>query len=97
MRIILACDSYGAPLAQVVAEHLQTRPGIDIADRGTYEKYYEAAHQVAREVDEAAASGRTDVRAVLCCGSGQVRVRELLPPGRSACAQLLPGITYVVL
>lgn len=73
MRIILACDGYGAPLAEAVAQHLRaTRPDIALEDRGNRSKYYEAAHQVAGEVEAAAAAGRTDVRAVLCCGSGQV-------------------------
>lgn len=41
-------------------------------NRGRFSKYYVAAHGVAGEVEAAAAAGRSDLRALLICGSGQV-------------------------
>lgn len=73
MRILVASDSYGASLARAVVEHLQaSRPDILLDDRGVQPAYYTAAHAAAAEVEAAAAAGRSDTRAVLCCGSGQV-------------------------
>jgi RpiB/LacA/LacB family sugar-phosphate isomerase len=70
MKIAIAGDSAGAPLAQVLATHLAARPGLEVSEvstppEGAGEYYAGLAERVARAVME----GRYD-RAILCCGTG---------------------------
>lgn len=71
MRIILACDGYGASIKDAVKQHLvDTYPvTVQVDDRGVFGKYYDAAHLVGGEVQRASEAGAGD-RAVLCCGTG---------------------------
>ncbi|EFN50685.1 hypothetical protein CHLNCDRAFT_142651 [Chlorella variabilis] len=71
MRIICACDPYGSALHTKLVQHLGSKPGVEVDNRGRFSKYYVAAHGVAGEVEAAAAAGRSDLRALLICGSGQ--------------------------
>lgn len=77
MRVLLASDPFGGSLREALAEHLASRsPTLQVEDRGAFAKYYQAAHQVAGEV-EAAAAARADPRpppllAVLVDSSGAV-------------------------
>jgi ribose 5-phosphate isomerase RpiB len=72
MKIICACDSYGSSLLDALVEHLQCKPDLEVDNRGVFHKYYEAAHQVAGEIEAAQLAKDTSVRGLLCCGSGMV-------------------------
>ena len=70
MKLAIAGDSAGAPLAKVLAEHLSTRDDLEISEVSRSpegeEKYYaNTAERVARGVLD----GTYD-RAILCCGTG---------------------------
>jgi len=70
MKIAVAGDSAGAPLARVLAEHLAGKEGFDVAEvsdapDGAAEYYANIADRVARGVLD----GTYD-RAILCCGTG---------------------------
>ncbi len=70
MKIAVAGDSAGAPLAKVLAEHLMGQEGLIVsevsASAESAEKYY-------ANLSERVASGVLDGtydRAILCCGTG---------------------------
>ena len=70
MRLAIAGDSAGAPLAKALAEHLASREGIEVLDvtdppDGSSEYYADLSDRVATGVLD----GRYD-RAILCCGTG---------------------------
>ncbi|TNC63485.1 RpiB/LacA/LacB family sugar-phosphate isomerase [Rubellimicrobium roseum] len=70
MRIAIAGDSAGAPLAKALAEHLKSRSGLDVAElsaapSGGEEFYANLSDRVASQVKD----GTYD-RAILCCGTG---------------------------
>ena len=70
MKLAIAGDSAGAPLAQALAAHLKDRAGLEVSEVSTppegAEKYYaNLADRVARGVLD----GTYD-RAILCCGTG---------------------------
>jgi RpiB/LacA/LacB family sugar-phosphate isomerase len=70
MKIAIAGDSAGAPLAKVLAEHLQGREGLEVEElsaspSGEAEFYAHISDRVASQVIE----GVYD-RAILCCGTG---------------------------
>lgn len=70
MKIAIAGDSAGAPLAKVLAQHLQGRDGLEVAELsaapgGAEEFYANLADRVASQVVD----GTYD-RAILCCGTG---------------------------
>ena len=71
MKVAVAGDSAGAGLAKVLAEYLQDRDGLDVADvsnppAGTEEKYYAS---LSDRVANGILDGTYD-RAILVCGTG---------------------------
>jgi ribose 5-phosphate isomerase B len=70
MKIAVAGDSAGAPLARALAEHLKSREGLEVAElstspSGQSEFYADISDRVASQVLD----GTYD-RAILCCGTG---------------------------
>jgi ribose 5-phosphate isomerase B len=70
MRIAIAGDSAGAPLARALADHLKGRPELEVAEVSASptvadERYANISDRVASQV----ADGTFD-RAILCCGTG---------------------------
>jgi ribose 5-phosphate isomerase B len=70
MRIAIAGDSAGAPLARALAEHLKGHDGLEVAEvsaspTAADEFYANLSDRVASQV----ADGTFD-RAILCCGTG---------------------------
>ena len=70
MKIAIAGDSAGAPLARVLAEHLSGKDGFEVSELsdapdGASEYYANIADRVAQGV----LAGTYD-RAILCCGTG---------------------------
>jgi ribose 5-phosphate isomerase B len=70
MKIAIAGDSAGAPLAKALAEHLKTREGLEVFDlstspTGQSEYYANLSDRVASRIVD----GTYD-RAILCCGTG---------------------------
>lgn len=70
MKIAIAGDSAGAPLAKTLAKHLSSRDGLEVSEisapRNEAEKLYaNLSDRVARAVLD----GTYD-RAILCCGTG---------------------------
>ncbi|MEM7567189.1 MAG: RpiB/LacA/LacB family sugar-phosphate isomerase [Pseudomonadota bacterium] len=70
MKIAIAGDSAGAPLAKALAEHFGTKAEFDVAELSTppargAEYYANLAERVA-----AAVLDGTYERAILCCGTG---------------------------
>ena len=70
MRLAIAGDSAGAPLARALADHLKGRPGLKVSElsdppEGGEELYAHLSDRVAGAV----AAGTYD-RAILCCGTG---------------------------
>lgn len=70
MKIAIAGDSVGAPLAGVLSEHLSGRQGLEVAnlslpDEGTELFYAELSDRVCQAIID----GRYD-RAILVCGTG---------------------------
>lgn len=70
MRIAIAGDSAGAPLAKALAEHLKGRKGLEVSElsdppAGGSEFYANLSDRVASQVKD----GTYD-RAILCCGTG---------------------------
>ena len=83
MNLVLAGDSAGKPLIDVIAAHLATRPGLTIVDlsvpeHGGAEKYADMTERAAHAILD----GRAD-RGVFCCGTGI---------GVSISANKIPGI-----
>lgn len=70
MKIGIAGDSAGAPLAKIVAEYLTGREGLEVSEVSTPvdgdEKYYA---NLAERVALGVLDGTYD-RAILCCGTG---------------------------
>ncbi|GAB5376339.1 MAG: RpiB/LacA/LacB family sugar-phosphate isomerase [Acuticoccus sp.] len=70
MKIAIAGDSAGAPLARVLAQHLSGKAGLDVSELsaspdGSSEYYANISDRVAQGVLD----GTYD-RAILCCGTG---------------------------
>lgn len=70
MKIAIAGDSAGAPLARALADHLRGREGLEVSDlsaspSGQDEFYANVSDRVASQVVD----GTYD-RAILCCGTG---------------------------
>ncbi len=70
MKVAVAGDSAGAPLAKTIAEHLDAREGFDVSEvsrppEGAEKFYADLADRVANGVLD----GTYD-RAILCCGTG---------------------------
>ena len=70
MRIAIAGDSAGEPLARVLAEHLAGREDLTVSEvsrpeDGAQERYANLSDRVARGI----LAGTYD-RAILCCGTG---------------------------
>ncbi len=70
MKLAIAGDSAGAPLARALAEHLTGQDGLDVAEVSTppegAEPYYA---NLADRVAQGVLDGTYD-RAILCCGTG---------------------------
>ena len=70
MKIAIAGDSAGAPLAKALADHLKGREGLEVSElsaspTGEDEFYANISDRVASQVKD----GTYD-RAILCCGTG---------------------------
>ncbi len=70
MKIAIAGDSAGAPLARALADHLKDREGLEVSElsaspTGGSEYYANISDRVASQVVD----GTYD-RAILCCGTG---------------------------
>ncbi len=83
MKIAIAGDSGGVSLVKVLAAHLATCKGVEVADlsrepSGKSEYYASVAERVARAI----LAGEYD-RGILCCGTGI---------GMSISANKVPGI-----
>lgn len=70
MKIAIAGDSAGAPLAKALAEHLSSREGMEVSEvstppAGSSEYYANLSERVAGGILD----GTYD-RAILCCGTG---------------------------
>ncbi len=70
MKIAIAGDSAGAPLAKALADHLKGREGLQVSElsaspTGQDEFYANISDRVASQVKD----GTYD-RAILCCGTG---------------------------
>ena len=70
MKIAIAGDSAGAPLAKALADHLKGREGLEVSEvsvspTGQDEFYANISDRVASQVKD----GTYD-RAILCCGTG---------------------------
>lgn len=70
MKLAIAGDSAGAPLAKQLADHLSGKDGLDVSEVSQAptgdEKYYA---DLASRVANAVIDGTYD-RAILCCGTG---------------------------
>lgn len=70
MKLAIAGDSAGAPLAKVLAEHLATRQEFDVSELSTppdgAKEYYA---NLSERVCQGVLNGIYD-RAILCCGTG---------------------------
>lgn len=83
MRVAVAGDSVGILLAEVLAKHLATCPGIEVTEMskssaGPGEYYANIAERVAKAI----LAGEFD-RGILCCGTGI---------GMAISANKVPGI-----
>lgn len=70
MKIAIAGDSAGAPLAKALAEHLASREGLEVSEvstppAGSGELYAGLSERVSKGILD----GTYD-RAILCCGTG---------------------------
>ena len=70
MKVVIGADSAGQPLLQVIAKHLATKAGVDMADysasgQGEPEFYAHTAERAARAI----ADGKFE-RGILFCGTG---------------------------
>jgi ribose 5-phosphate isomerase B len=70
MKIAIAGDSAGAPLARALADHLRGREGLEVSElsaspSGESEYYANISDRVASQIID----GTYD-RAILCCGTG---------------------------
>jgi len=78
MKIALGADSAGKPLLDVIAKHLQTKPGLKVSDLSEPGFYADVADRVASSIK----AGENE-RAILFCGTGI---------GVSISANKVPGI-----
>ena len=83
MKIVVAGDSVGVTLAEVLAAHLGTCKGVEVVDQsrspsGSAEYYANIADRVCQEI----LAGKFD-RGILCCGTGI---------GMAMSANKVPGI-----
>ena len=70
MKIAIAGDSAGAPLAKTLAEHLSGRDGLDVSEVSTPQNEAEKLYaNLAERVSRGVLDGTYD-RAILCCGTG---------------------------
>jgi ribose 5-phosphate isomerase B len=70
MKIAVAGDSAGAPLAKALASHLEAREGFEISEVSTAPS---GSEELYANLSERVASGILDGtydRAILCCGTG---------------------------
>jgi D-erythrulose 4-phosphate isomerase len=65
MKIALGADSAGKPLLDVVAAHLKTKAGVEIADLSEPGYYADVADRVASSIN----AGQNE-RGILFCGTG---------------------------
>ena len=70
MKIVVAGDSVGVTLAEVLAAHLGTCKGVEVSHQsqspsGSAEYYANIADRVCQEI----LAGKFD-RGILCCGTG---------------------------
>ena len=70
MRLAIAGDSAGAPLAKVLAEHLTGKNGLEVSEVSTPPEGAEAFYaNLSERVALGVLDGTYD-RAILCCGTG---------------------------
>lgn len=70
MRIVIAGDSAGAPLCQVIGKHLSGKAGVEVVDQSApKESEPEFYAHTAERAAQAVAEGRFD-RGILFCGTG---------------------------
>ena len=70
MKIAIAGDSAGAPLAKTLAEHLSSKEGLDVSEVSNPPEGAEAYYaDLSDRVANAVLAGTYD-RAILCCGTG---------------------------
>lgn len=83
MKIVVAGDSVGVTLAEVVAKHLATCPGVEVVDL-SHQPQVEGAYyaNIAERAAQAILAGEFD-RGILCCGTGI---------GMAISANKVPGI-----
>jgi len=65
MKIVLGADSAGKPLLDIVAQHLKTKPGLEVTDLSEMGFYADTADSVASSI----AAGENE-RGILFCGTG---------------------------
>ena len=70
MKLVIAADSAGQPLLDVIAKHLATKPGVEVADYSASksnpkEFYADTAERAASAISEG-----TFERGILFCGTG---------------------------
>lgn len=70
MKLAIAGDSAGAPLAKILADHLSGRSGLEVSEVSTPPEGAEAYYaDLADRVAQGVLNGTYD-RAILCCGTG---------------------------
>ena len=69
MKLAIGSDHNGLGLKQVIAEHLQDRPDVELRDFGTHTPDPVDYPDIARELAEAVSRGDCD-RGILICGTG---------------------------
>ena len=70
MKIVIAADSAGAPLLQVIAKHLSGKPGLEVTDLSVdHEKTAEFYAHTSERASKAVVAGTFD-RGILFCGTG---------------------------
>lgn len=70
MKIVIAADSAGAPLLQVIAKHLDGKSGIEVTDMSAgKESASEFYAHTSERASTAVAAGQFD-RGILFCGTG---------------------------
>lgn len=70
MKLVIAGDSAGAPLCQIIAKHLAGKPGIEVTDyTAGPESAPEFYAHTSERASKAVAAGQFD-RGILFCGTG---------------------------
>ncbi len=83
MKIVVAGDSVGVTLAEVLAQHLATCPGLEVVDLSRQPEVAGAYYaNIAERAAQAILAGEFD-RGILCCGTGI---------GMAISANKVPGI-----